>query len=233
MAIQHYFDRAKVDYDEVYEAGKKAEWNEFWDEFQQKGNRVAYNSAFLLWTDKLFYPKYDIRPTNAVQAFAQLGVANLTQRLKDCGVVLDLSGCTSMSETFAYSTILTHIPTVDCTSAASVRYIFANDRALVEIEKIVLKEDGSQDVTFTLNNCNKLEKVVIQGVIGSGNISAGASTKLNRDSIVSIINALSPTASGQTTTLSKTAVETAFGSTTSTEWSALVATKSNWTISLV
>ena len=57
----------------------------------------------------------------------------------------------------------------------------------------------------------------------------GRCTKLSKASITSIINGLSADTSGNTVTLSKTAVNNAF---TDDEWATLIATKSNWTISL-
>ena len=61
-----------------------------------------------------------------------------------------------------------------------------------------------------------------------------AQSPLNKQSIISVINALSSTASGQTLTLKKTAVQSAFGTNydSSTEWTTLKNSKSNWTISL-
>ena len=53
---------------------------------------------------------------------------------------------------------------------------------------------------------------------------------LDKASTTSVVNALSSTATGQTATFNKTAKEAAF---TDTEWSELIATKSNWTISLL
>ena len=54
-------------------------------------------------------------------------------------------------------------------------------------------------------------------------------TKLTKASLTSIINGLSAETSGLTVSLSKTAVNNAF---TDEEWATLIATKSNWTISL-
>jgi hypothetical protein len=79
----------------------------------------------------------------------------------------------------------------------------------------------------------------MSGVIGK-DVSFGNSDKLTHDSIASIINTLSATTAGQSVTFSVTAVNNAFETSsgaadgsTSAEWNALVATKSNWTISLV
>jgi hypothetical protein len=36
----------KQDFDEVYDAGKQAEYDAFWDVFQNNGNRTDYARAF-------------------------------------------------------------------------------------------------------------------------------------------------------------------------------------------
>lgn len=46
--------------DAVYEAGKTAEWNGFWDDFQQNGNKTNYRYAFFSWADDIYRPKYPI-----------------------------------------------------------------------------------------------------------------------------------------------------------------------------
>ena len=46
----------------VYEAGKKSQYDEFWDTYQTNGQRTNYTYAFsgLGWTDNLYKPKYPI-----------------------------------------------------------------------------------------------------------------------------------------------------------------------------
>jgi hypothetical protein len=61
MSIADKLLRAKEDYDRVFEAGKKAEWDAFWDAYQDYGNRVQYPNAFYMWDDTYFKPKYPIR----------------------------------------------------------------------------------------------------------------------------------------------------------------------------
>ncbi|MBE6965534.1 MAG: hypothetical protein E7441_05815 [Ruminococcaceae bacterium] len=53
---------------------------------------------------------------------------------------------------------------------------------------------------------------------------------LSKESITSIVNALSDSATGQTITFKKSAKEAAF---TDTEWTELIATKPNWTLALL
>ena len=80
--------------------------------------------------------------------------------------------------------------------------------------------------------CSSLTNLTIEGVIGFNGTTI-TSPNLSKASIISVINALSSTtANGHKLTLSKTAVTNALGSVDDAEWSALVATKPNWTISL-
>ena len=74
----------------------------------------------------------------------------------------------------------------------------------------------------------KLEHIRIEGVIRRST-SLRWSLVLKKESITSIIQALSDTAEGQTITFSQTAKQAAF---TDSEWAALIGTKPNWTIAL-
>jgi hypothetical protein len=111
--------------------------------------------------------------------------------------------------------------------------MFNNAKKLETIEMIML--DGpSGDMTGAFTGCDSLKNIRFSGpnyITGSINIGA---SPLTNESITSIVNALSPTESGKTATFSQTAVNNAFeGGSTGSEWLNLIATKSNWTISLV
>lgn len=221
--------------------GKQAEYDKFWDAYQQNGNRTAYTYGFYGkgFDSTNFYPKYDITPKSSAayifyaweQAANRL---NLSQRLKDCGVVLDTSGATSLANAFSY-TYITEIPTIDCTGLSTSNHstlVFAYGyERLRKIEKIISKEG----ITFTswFNNTN-LEEVTFEGVIGGSGLDFRWSTRLNKASIESIITHLSDNTSGLSVTLSKTAVENAFtGGSEGDEWLNLTAPKNNWTIHLI
>ena len=83
----------------VYEAGKKSEYDRFWDNYQYNGERRVYDVAFGTfdtvvangWNDNNFYPKYPIIATNLCRAFKACAITNLKERLDDCGVYLDTS----------------------------------------------------------------------------------------------------------------------------------------------
>ena len=126
---------------------------------------------------------------------------------------------------------ITHINyDLNLTKMTNANLVFDSCTKLVKIQKIITNEN----VTYTqwFGWCMALETIAFDGIIGKS-IDFQYSTKLTKASILNILNALSPTITGQTLTLSKTAVTNAFGSTTATEWTNLVATKTNWTISLV
>ena len=208
--------------------GKQVEYDRFWDAYQQNGSRTNFEYAFsgLGWTDETFKPKYDIKASNVYMMFRGCKITDL--REEAIGVSMDFSGCTNFGYCFAYSSFK-YLPKIDLSSAASTTSAFdsfdGTDLSLIVSERTVF-------VSSTFNYALKIINLTIEGTIAKS-VYLQHSTKLSKASITSVINVLSSTTSGQTLTLSKTAVESAFGSTTAAEWTALVATKSNWTISLV
>ena len=219
--------------DEVYEAGKKAEYDAFWDAHQINGTRTNYANTFACWALENICPKYDMKPTTTYMMFRGAGVSSggeldLAERLDECGVILDTSECNTLQYMF-YESRITRVGVIDTRGASSLNDIFDYSK-IQTIEKLILKDDGSQTISGSFKSCSFLVDIAIEGVIGKNGFNFQWSTKLSKASITSIINALSTTTSGLTVTLSKTAKEAAF---TDAEWAALIATRTNWTISLV
>lgn len=221
MSISEKLEKVAENVPKVYEAGRayekgytdgiKAEYDTFWDNYQENGERTIYQHAFggCGWTEETFKPKYNIIPTNAYMLFYNNDkITDLVCLLKKNKVTLDLSNARSIQYAFGNSSI-TKIGIVDTTQCVSLQNCFVNSTKLVEIEKIILKDDGSQGYTTPFNGCTSLEKVIFQGTIGQDGLNMQWSTKLNKSSITSIINALSETTSGLSITLSKTAVDNA------------------------
>ncbi len=186
---------------DVFEAGKKSEHDAFWDAYQQNGERKVYDYAFYNpgWTDANFYPKYDIKPTNATSMFQQTGIKDLAGRLKECGVTLDFSEA-RIYMAFYNQAELTHIPVVDTRAARNtdLYYLFGGSTKIESIEKIILRDDGSQTFNGTFSGNVLLKEVRFEGVIGQ-KISFSNSIKLTHDSLMSIINALKDYAGSGTT----------------------------------
>ena len=115
---------------------------------------------------------------------------------------------------------------IDISGVSNAYYMFYNCIYLKSIRKLIVSDSVAFDSTFY--NCKALQSVTIEGIIGASlNLKW---SPLKKESIESVINALSDAATGKTVTLNKSAKEAAF---TNEEWSALVVTKPNWTISLV
>lgn len=222
MSIAEKKARAKTDLDEVFAAGKKAEWSEFWDDFQRKGERRNYYYAFFsrwnlgTWSDKTFKPKYPIICDGGANATADTDMCR--NMFYGCYGITELKQSIVLRNTRLHSTF------------ADMYYVKA-------IHDLTLENITYATQPFV--QCPCLVSLNIKGEIAVNGFSWAECTRLDHDSIVKIIGILSTTTSGLTVTLSKTAVNNAFATSagagdgsTSAEWLALVATRSNWTISL-
>ena len=178
---------------EVFDAGKKSEYDSFWDKFQINGGRLQYNYAFggIGWTMDTFKPKYDIRANNLGSMFYQTGITDLEMALYNAGVRLDTSGASNFPSTFYYSD-LTVIPELDCRGCANTAspfgLTFRFSSNLLTIRKLILPSNGAQQFNNTFTDCAKLQNIVIEGVIGQ-NISF-SSCPLTVESMRSIITHL-------------------------------------------
>ena len=77
MSIAEKFE---VIADAVYEKGKQAEYDRFWDSYQENGNKRFYGYAFAYWNDEVFKPKYTIMTdVNANRSNFMFGYATLTE----------------------------------------------------------------------------------------------------------------------------------------------------------
>lgn len=235
MTIAEQVTRLKTDLDEVkasgIDDGRKAEYDAFWDTYQQNGNRKTYEGAFYGWSIESFKPKYHIKPngstSNSFRSFYAPGI-DLGEFLEGIGVDFDTSECKTCSYDF-YQAKCKGTPLLDVSNVSN----FNNTFTVCTAEIIRLKVSESTPYTNVFNNCTSLVELYITGTIGKSGLNFQWSTMLSKDSITRIINALSTNTSGLSITLSRAAVESAFGSTTADEWTALIATRTNWTITLV
>ena len=135
------------------------------------------------------------------------------------------TGHTSM---FYLSTIDT-IPALDFSGARAALQNTFNYFYGTTIEKVILKADGTQNIIAGFIGARNLKNITFEGVIGES-ISFADCSLLSKASIENIISVLLDTATDKTATFNKTAVNNAF---TENEWSALIASKPNWTITLI
>lgn len=211
----------------VFDAGKKAEYDRFWDVYQANGTRLqyAYGFAGAGWTEYNFRPKYDIKPTVASNLFTNTSLRNVKDSLEKAGVTLDMSNVVTLSY-LAQSSALTHLPVLDLRKVANLNYFLFQNQGLLEVEKIILKDDGTQSFSdYTFNNLPLLTEVRFEGIIGKNGLNFGTTPKLSHDSLMSIINALQTKTSGTwTVTLGATNLAKL------TDAEKAIATQKGWTL---
>ena len=195
-------------------------YDQFWDAYQQNGNRTEYGRLFTrAWTDEILQPKYKIKPQKADNMFYEGGVVNALANAE----WLDLSKSTSASSFARFSSIQEcslYIPV-----CATLQQAFENCISLTKLRLTGI----SETCVFTgcFNYCRGLTELTLGGTVGQS-IDLHWSP-LSKDSILSCFSVLSDTATGNTASFQKKAVNAAFST---DEWNALVASKPNWTITL-
>ena len=210
MTVAEKILRAKADYEAVYEAGKKSEYDAFWDVYQGNGNSKQYHYAFAGygWTDETFKPKHNIiMQGSCLAAFQYSKITDIAERLKECGVELDTSNCSNFQAMFAYATTKS-LPTINTLKAVSLTSLFADCKNLERVEKLVVKKGSTYGTGF--KGCQALKDIVFEGEIG--NDISFSDSPLSKASIENIVEHLSDTTTGKTLTLNKAAVESAFPS---------------------
>lgn len=123
----------------VYDAGKQAEYDRFWDIYQNNGEpmRYFYSFAYKHWNDETFKPKYNI-------VFNSQGGPYL----------------------FTASDITEVNVDIDTTRSSNWNQLANAAAWLKKIQKIILKDDGSQTASAPFSSANSLEYVRFEGKIG-------------------------------------------------------------------
>lgn len=185
-----------------YDEGYQTHYDEFWDVFQQNGNRQYYLRAFAGygWNSQNFYPKYDLileANESASQMFynwaKQEGEFDLAQRLEECGVILDISKANYVDRMFAYGRWI-RLPVVDLTGIVpnngnAATYIFGYCRFLETIDAVVVNENVKPSYWF--EECFELKNLTIEGKLAQNGFDVSSCSQLTKESILSIVQALS------------------------------------------
>lgn len=176
-------------YTDGHTAGKQAEYDRFWADYQQNGERTNYTRAFgsECWTDETFKPKFDISLILAAQMFQTSKITNLKALLETAGVSIQ-SGNSTMYLQFAQSSAITHFPALDLRKATNTSYAFGSYSAVISIEKLIVSE--STVWSYTFDTAYNLEEIRFEGTIGKTGLSFAHSSKLSLESAKSILLAL-------------------------------------------
>lgn len=120
----------------VYNKGKTDEWHNFWDNFQDRGDKTDYENAFRKWADGCYNPKYPIITT---------------------------SGRTRANSMFNQSSITD--TRVDITiNSVGTTHVFYNASKLKTIRKLTVNKDVTFGSWFVY--AHALENITFDGEIG-------------------------------------------------------------------
>ncbi len=196
--------------DEVYDSGKKSQYDEFWDSFQQYGKRTLYDTAFCGsgFNETTFKPKYDIiLKGGAYMPFARIAVKSLKKIEEENDIKIDFSGLASAEYLFHYSNI-EEVGVVDLSNVTHpFSTTFTQSTNLKTIDLLILNNNGSQTFkTGCFQGCKNLEEVRIQGKIGN-NFDIHYSSVLSYESLMSIITALIETQNSLTLTIGQNNID--------------------------
>ena len=214
----------------VFDAGKKAEYDAFWDSVQENGNRKNYDFGFAgeAWSADNFKPKHPIQPTSCQNMFAYWGTYSGRRGTVDLrGFSIDFSKSTLVANCFYGNFFVVAMGEINTTSVIHLQNFFSTCPNLHTIEKLIVKESGETTYYNTFYYCINLKNITFEGVIGN-DISFQDSPLLTHDSLMSIINHLKDF-SGTTTTRALSLGTTNLAKLTDAEKA--IATQKGWTLS--
>ena len=122
----------------VFEAGKRAEYDRFWDDFQQNGNKRNYRNAFFNWSADNYNPKYPIIMTSQAN--------DVFYYCKMTDTKVDISTTTGMTRCFSACTELVTIRKLTVTENVTYSADCFND--CFKLENITFEGIIGQDISF-------------------------------------------------------------------------------------
>ena len=170
--------------------GRQAQYNEFWAVYQNNGARNNYTYAFANdnWTDETFKPKYDMVASSMYYCFCDNDKITAIDKKAD-GSQLVIDGSNITTTTGFYRA-------------------FYGMTQLKRIGLIISRADAPWTQAF--NGDTNLVEIRFSGTIGTA-FDIHWSTKLSRESLLSILNVCNKQNAGITITLPKNCIN---GSTT-------------------
>lgn len=144
--------------EEVFEAGKKSEYDAFWDAYQDNGKRIDYDTAFagVAWDDSLFKPKYRLDDTITCSAYMMFRKANISD-------VTILGSIKSDRTAYMFhDSQIQHIGRLYILDT-HLNATFMNNWKLKSIELLDLQ--NLEVIIDPFTNCSHLESIVFGGLI--------------------------------------------------------------------
>lgn len=192
-----------VSYPRGFEDGKKAESRDKWDK-QMSLSGFTYRFAGACWNDETFTPYTDIvsGTANIIGLFTYSGITNLKGIMDKYGVSFDLTRSMNATNLFNQSKV-THIPKLSLNSCTILTSGFRDCPALVSIDELSIPKVTNASNAFL--GCTSLQEIRISGEI---KVSLDIHwSPLSKESVESIVRALSTTSSGLTVTFNNTQMD--------------------------
>lgn len=174
---------------EVFDGGKRAEREYFWNSAINDNTSGAYRFAGRCWNDETFRPTKSITLTgNCTAAFNGTQITDIVTAMgKNKMIVTDV---TSAGNMFSNSQI-TRCPYINLSGATNVSYLFSYCSNLATIDGITFPISTSANVSNAFQGCSKLADITeVGGEIVINGLNFSPCSKLSHDSLMRIINAL-------------------------------------------
>lgn len=174
----------------VYEAGKQAEWSNFWKGFTNNGSRENYKFAFYGTNMQGVTIDANLcKPVKTTQIFYNNPMTELPRGInfsKRDTTAASTSWNGDVGYELGWCNKLLYVYDIGIQPSASLWAMFANCSSVKTIEIVRVKEETILTEAFT--NCKALENITFEGVIGR-NISF-SSSPLTVESMKSVITHL-------------------------------------------
>ena len=146
----------------VYDAGKSAEYESFWENAlkDKQNTSFEYTFADMVWND------YTL---NIPEKYLPLTPTSVNYPFRYCSATI--------------------LPSVDYRGCGSTKTAYAYARSAITIGTVILREDGTNVFSSTFSYCDDLENITFAGCIGTS-ISFSSSKNLTSESINNIIEHL-------------------------------------------
>lgn len=175
--------------DEVYEKGKEY----IWEVVQQKGNRKDYSYAFAYWATDYIRPKYKVVPTDVAsgnQPFCKSKIKKVEKEYFDFSQKpYGTASTNGWYYTFSTCPNLEEIEDIGMQAMINYTYCFAWCGKLHTIA--ILRSNADTSWSYAFESCSSLQNITIEGKIGKKGFNVKWSKKLTKESLLSILKALS------------------------------------------
>ena len=185
-----------LDNNELYSAGVKAEYDRFWDDYQQNGTRKAYSYAFAGygWSERTLKPKYLIKPVDTKNAvtymFSNLGRGDTTSTFDMTEVckMVDFSECLYMEHVFNGSRVRN--VTMNASKAVSLNSCFRQGNSGTTENVTLTVSRACTDYGYAFYYAGMPGLIVTEGSEIAASIDMKWAKNLSAESLKSVIMAL-------------------------------------------